>query len=285
MIQSTLELPDFAKCAISPKQLRQLVLENGAVMLRGAIKQKLLERILRSLEKICEHYSNVPESEFEERLKSQDIKERTFWQQIQLGHVTRHDFKKFAGYSYFEALKQSGLWKLTEKAWPEMKVRESSACHSRRMKPLSNQQNLWDVPVDFHVDAQFHQDHKFTINFWTPLTPCGQTSPGLQVILLGMDATKKYLEYNPEGYPPEPGDALYMNKFRTKKMQSTILKENGLLNYLWAPSFNVGDVLVFNNYAMHASYITPSMTEARTSVELRLDLIQKEKSFLSKLFS
>ena len=108
-----------------------------------------------------------------------------------------------------------------------------------------------DQPLDLHVDAQFFYTDRPSINFWTPLTTCGKDTPGLQVVLLEVEETKTYLEYNEAGYEPRPTDINYMWKFRCDKMQFTSLCDHDLVK--WAPEFNKGDILAFTNFTMHGT--------------------------------
>jgi hypothetical protein len=122
------------------------------------------------------------------------------------------------------------------------------------------------------VDAQFHYIHELSINFWTPLTACGKDSPGLEVILLGVQETRDYLEFNEAGYEPGPDDIALMHHFRWNKARLDKLKESGLAKHIWAPEFEEGDILAFTNFTMHATHYLPGMKTPRTSVEVRVNM-------------
>jgi hypothetical protein len=264
-------VPDFKWGALDPQTFRKGIMENGAVMLRGAGDPVLLARVRQSLVELFTKYSTTPQSEIERGLKSSDPLERDYWEQIKLSHIFDRTFKRLAGYSYYEIVRQSGLWKFLARAFPEAELTESPSCNCRRVS-VGERREFWDSPVEFHVDAQVFYDHKLSINFWTPLNECGATAPGLEVVLLGVQDTKAYLEHNPAGYEPRPGDFGHMKNFRCAKMQLPVLQEHGLGSKRWAPEFDVGDILAFTNFTMHATHSTASMTEPRMSVEIRVDL-------------
>jgi hypothetical protein len=61
--------------------------------------------------------------------------------------------------------------------------------------------------------------------------------------------------------------------FVAKKESVESLNRHGLLEYVWAPEFNKGDILAFTNFTMHATHCLPTMTLPRTSVEVRVNLL------------
>ncbi len=269
--QNAEALPDLEYGAVLPAQFREFIMSRGAVMLRKAADPKLLDTIRSKLDDLFAQYSRVPQSEIDKRIASDDPVERDFWEQIKLSHIYDKTFKSFANLSYFDIARQSGLWEMIERAFPESSVTESRVCNSRRITE-GGRPDFFDKPIEFHVDAQVFYTHQLSINLWTPLVDCGVKAPGLKVILLGVRDTLRYLEYNEAGYKPEPGDIANMHKFRCQKMLEPALADSGLLERAWAPEFRKGDVLAFTNFTMHATHSTPEMTLARTSVEVRVDL-------------
>jgi hypothetical protein len=263
--------PEYEHDAINPKVFRDLLLRHGAVMLRNAADLKLLDEIEALLSKLFGQYDCLPADEFEKHLRSEDPIERDFWQQIKRSHIFDRTFREFAGFSYFNIIRSVNLWNLAQKAFPETELTESIVCNCRRVN-VADLHRFWDQPISFHVDSQFFYDEKLSINFWTPLVPCGVNAPGLKLILIGVQDTKDYLEYNNVGYEPAPGDIARMHKFRCDKMDLDALQRNGLLKYMWAPAFNKGDVLAFTNFTMHATHFTSKMSLPRTSIEVRVDL-------------
>jgi len=122
-------------------------------------------------------------------------------------------------------------------------------------------QDFFDAPIDFHVDAQYHFIHQLSINFWTPLTACGKDAPAIKVLLLGVQETKDYLEFDEAGYAPQLGDIDNMRHFRCDKMRFDNLQEHELVKYIWAPEFEKGDILAFTNFTMHAPHYLPELTQ------------------------
>ncbi|MFZ3354862.1 MAG: phytanoyl-CoA dioxygenase family protein [Xanthobacteraceae bacterium] len=263
------EYPDGV---LHPREFRDLLVQNGAIMLRGAADTGQIDRIRQKLDDLFAEYSRVSSQDFERHLASDDPVERDFWQQIKLGHIYDRTFKPSAGLSFFDVIRENGLWDLAARAFPEASPTESVVCNCRRMT-VGDLSNFFDKPLDFHVDAQFFSPDHLSVNFWTPLMDCGKDAPGLRIIQLGVQETKNYLEFNGAGYQPKATDIDHMSKFRCEKMTSLRLEENGLMNLMRAPQFKKGDILAFTNFTMHGTYFTSGMTIPRTSIEVRVDLL------------
>jgi hypothetical protein len=256
---------------LNPQAFREAILSRGAVMLRNAVDPALLQRIAAGLNSLFDDYHNLPAAEFAARLADEDPLQRDLWEQVQRSHVFDRTFKTATGASYFDIVRESGLWDFAAAAFPESIVAESPISNCRRVAD-SELHHLWDKPVEFHVDAQVFYDDRLSINFWTPLVACGVDAPGLKVIPLGVAQTREYLEHNPGGYEPGPADIGIVHNFRCAKMDEAALASAALLQRAWAPKFRPGDVLAFTNFTMHATHYTPAMTQPRTSVEVRIDL-------------
>jgi hypothetical protein len=259
-------LPDYPHGTLQSEEFRDLILRRGAVMLRHAADPNLLDQIRKKIDGLFDHYAKAPELETQRHPNSDD-----FWNHLTRSHIFDRTFRQFAGLSYFDIIRENGLWDLAARAFPECSVTESANCNCRRAT-VGDLPIFFDAPIDFHVDAQYHFIHQLSINFWTPLMACGKDSPGIKVVLLGVQETKDYLEFDEAGYVPEPGDIDNMRHFRCNKMQFDKLQEQDVAKYLWAPEFEKGDILAFTNFTMHATHYLPEMTQPRTSVEVRINL-------------
>jgi hypothetical protein len=262
---------DWEYAALTPRVFRETLLSCGAVMIRSAADVRTLQRIADLLNNLFDAHVNLPPEEFAKHMASSDYDEQEFWREIQRGHIFDKALKAAGRISYFDILRDSGLWDLAARAFPEAEVVESQVANCRRVTD-GELNRLWDQPIPFHIDAQFFYTHRLSINFWTPLVACGIDAPGLKVVPLGVAQTRKYLEYNPVGYELDQADLAHMHKFKTEKMELPALEANALLARAWAPHFRPGDVLAFTNFTMHATHCTSAMTKPRMSVEARVDL-------------
>ena len=266
----TTTVPDFQFGDLEPEQFRELLLHRGAVMLRKATDPALLDLIKQKIDGLFAQYESAPEMRsgtYPATISSNDLGD--FWYQLRRSHIFEQTFKQLSGSSYYDIIRGTGLWDFAAHAFPEYQLAESIDCNCRRVT-TGDLPVMFDAPVDFHVDAQYHSIYNLSVNFWTPLAPCGRDAPGLQVVLLGIEETKDYLEFDFAGYDAKPNDIANMRHFRCYKEQLEQLKQNDLAKCLWAPEFEKGDILAFTNFTMHATYCTPEMTNPRTSVEVRI---------------
>lgn len=108
----------------------------------------------------------------------------------------------------------------------------------------------------------FHQDQTILkaplINTWIPLTPCGTTAPGLEVVVT---SRRRLLDVS-----GDPADAIPVERARLD--EDAVLAAYGTRS-LWHPALKPGDALVFAGTTIHRSFVTPVMTKPRMSIELR----------------
>jgi hypothetical protein len=264
-------IPDYDSTGPGPEEFRYLLLRRGAVMLRNVADPELLDRIRQKIDELFAKYADVTAERIEQYLASDDPSERDFWLTFRIGQVYERTFREFAGVSFFEIIRNNGLYDLAARAFPESQIEESQICNCRRMT-AEETAKLFDRPLGFHVDAQYHFVDRLSINFWTPLMACGKTAPGIKVVLLGARDTRDYLEFSLAGYEKKPTDIAHEHHFRTEKEQLESLRKHNLIECIWTPEFNKGDILVFSSLTMHATHCANGMTEPRTSVEVRLNM-------------
>jgi len=139
----------------------------------------------------------------------------------------------------------------------------------RRMAP-PHHQNRWGSQTNFHLDAQWGIDHRYIINVWAPFTPCGQSAPGLEFLLIPANTIREHSCYNPD-IPYEPrGPGGISPRIDYKVFEPAILETTFSSDRFWAPVFEPGDVMLFSNWCTHRTHILPSMTETRISIEWRI---------------
>ena len=261
--------PDYLYRDVSSETVRADLLNKGSLVLRGAIEPANLDKIYKVLDLIYAETERLPAAERQRLAGSHDT------EQIRRGHVYDPEFSDRSGFSYFDPMKESGLWSLLSKSFPESILSPSITAGSRRVRPdWEHQFRTWErvtaEAAGFHVDAQYHYHHMLNVNIWTPLHDCGVCAPSLSVALASPAETARYLDYSPEGYEPRKGDTALMHHFRTERMQPHLIQQAGYA--INSPVLRKGDVLILTNFTMHGTFMTSAMTQPRTSVELRIDL-------------
>jgi len=109
----------------------------------------------------------------------------------------------------------------------------------------------------FHQDSSYHsrdpKDH-VGLTTWMPLTDAGKDAPGLQVYPYKLHELLPI----PEGI--EPPYLFADEAYCSARFGDT----------LWAPAIPAGDVIVFDNFCVHRTFITATMTRERQSADLRV---------------
>jgi hypothetical protein len=176
---------------------------------------------------------------------------------LKIGQFMPEWFQAAVGWSMYDLISTPALISLAQTLLgPE--VAASPFGHSRRLTMDSARHcNGWFAPkIGWHADAQYHSPNRFTLNFWVPLDECGVDAPGLELIPLSLSASREVLNYPQRMLVPE--------------RLPDALAAAGLLDKSIKPEMRVGDVLVFSNWTIHQTHVTPNMTGDRASFELRL---------------
>jgi hypothetical protein len=111
------------------------------------------------------------------------------------------------------------------------------------------------VPVtsgsDWHQDGAFLGDGIRTVNVWLTLTHCGDIAPGLDVVAKRMPSV---LETGTDGA-----------KFDWSVGPGVV--ERVADGKVVRPVFEAGDALLFDDFNLHSTAVTPEMTEPRYAIE------------------
>lgn len=121
----------------------------------------------------------------------------------------------------------------------------------------------YQAPDIRHLTYPFHQDGNYQsraaedrtgLTTWIPFVDCGTGAPGLQVVANKFDRI----------LPAPKGTREPILATDT----DLVLKEYS--HRLWSPQFRAGDVMVFDGFTVHRTYITTEMTEERQSCDFRV---------------
>ena len=140
--------------------------------------------------------------------------------------------------------------------------RPSPEAHARRVSPRPDQQQQgWQEPIHFHIDAQYHMPQIFGVNVWVPVDACGVDAPGLQIVLDSVQAVIDFVGYDP--------DEMSFDTLRLEEINNGAFLDRYPADRLYRPEMAAGDVLLMHNWTVHATYCMPAMVKAHRSFELR----------------
>jgi ectoine hydroxylase-related dioxygenase (phytanoyl-CoA dioxygenase family) len=113
-----------------------------------------------------------------------------------------------------------------------------------------------------HCDGPTLSRHTYSINFWVPFADCPGDAPGLQLVPGPFRPMQEAVKHDLAAATVDHGVELEMQKHYSSGADG---------RPRFVPQLERGDVVVFHNWIMHASYATAEMTKPRTSFELRFN--------------
>lgn len=224
-----------------PDVFLQNIKTEGGVLLRHAIASPFIEemrsRAFAVYEQMdCAHVAGQLPQKLE-----------YLWK---FGHIESWDLDtQEKGYIY-SAFVQSPVFQLTQKLWPEGMIFIGKNCAPRRQIPNSEV----STPVPYHQDESFLNASCLVLNFWIPLVDAGLDAPGLEIVCEGMDKLITMPKNSFSSYDDIKVSPSFMKQYDKK---------------IWHPEVRAGDALVFSNYTLHKTYITPEMQKTRIAIEMR----------------
>lgn len=136
--------------------------------------------------------------------------------------------------------------------------------------------------ISLHTDGIIQGTTQDVLCFWAPLHPCGVTAPGLAVVPAGkhevIEHLRKHFSHQIPGWKSET-EWNSTAAFKAETIRETFGEP-------YSPAMYPGDVMLFTNWTIHGSYITPEMQGKRSAAVLRLiriPLLQNVRKNLSQL--
>lgn len=229
-------LPDYPASLFSLSRLPELLRSRGALLLRNMLPAHLLQQWLPVFVAAYE--------EADRQFQNGEMAHEIWHNFYRYGQIAPHQLPGYPDWLQ-QLLKQPGLRNLFRAALgPDGKIFASYST-PRRQSPVSP-----DRAVCFHQDQEFMGPLQRCINVWIPLTAAGGQHPGLEIWLDGPQET--LLNF---GMEPDEREQICA---RMRPEQH------------WKPELKAGDVLVFTHYTVHRTWMSPEMSQARYSYELRL---------------
>ncbi len=121
--------------------------------------------------------------------------------------------------------------------------------------------------LGLHTDGIIQGTTTEVFCMWAPLHECGLDAPGLAIVRAGKESVMRYLQKRfPDKKIPGWHSALEWNStnaFTEEAIQAEFGEP-------WKPVMVPGDVMLFTNWTIHGSNITPQMTMKRSAAIYRL---------------
>lgn len=121
--------------------------------------------------------------------------------------------------------------------------------------------------LQLHTDGIIQGTEQLVVSMWAPLHACGVEAPGLSVVKAPKEAVLDYLR---QMFPGKrlPGWRSDTEWDSTEAFRRNVVESR--FGPIWSPEMAPGDVLLFTNWTIHGSNVTPEMTRARSAAIYRL---------------
>jgi Phytanoyl-CoA dioxygenase (PhyH) len=244
---------DYALDTISVRDMRKELDRHGYILLRNAVPRDRVAQYEEALDTIYRRYEAQPD-DFA-RFNPDQVAV------VKQGDVAPPIFTGLSGLTlegYFEIPKLNSF---LDRVFV-FGIR-SATLHT--FMSVSAKPGMSTTGIPLHTDGII-QGNAAPITLWSPLHPCGLTAPGLRVVSASKEAVWAYLRRHfPKKKIPGWSSMTEWNDTSAFKIE-TITGEFGPP---WAPAMNAGDIMIFTNWTIHSSYVTPDMAGRRSAAILR----------------
>lgn len=246
-----MKAPPRPECSAQTAQseLQQLFQQHGCLLIRQALPQQPLQALLGLARQA---YARADALMSTGQLPQA---ERTLYG---YGHVPPQAcYPSSDPFLYLARLLQSWQPLLQSLLWEPLLLYQGSMF--RRQFPEAGP----SPALPWHQDCVFLEPVHPVLNCWTPLVPCGHNAPTLEILLLNLNGLLPSPRH--PGHPPRPG-AAYLDYGFTDPELSMRFPEA----IRWAPTMLPGDLLIFHEFMLHRTGLTPTMAQTRLSLEIRV---------------
>ncbi|MGH8986877.1 MAG: phytanoyl-CoA dioxygenase family protein [Acidimicrobiia bacterium] len=251
------ELPVVDADAVSPELVSTGILRHGCLHVRGMLREPEVTRLVEAIDRAFAAYdAHVSGAADDETAAWFDPFKpgRAYSAEVKRKFGNKRGFVREAGgvwavdsprgmFELFDVLHEVGLARLVRAYLGERPALAIDKCTLRRVGQISG--------TDWHQDGAFLGEGIRTINVWMALSDCGRDAPGLDVVPRRLN---EIVETGTEGavFPWAVGPGVV---------------ERVSAAAVCRPTFEAGDVLLFDEMFLHRTALDPSMTRERYAVE------------------
>jgi hypothetical protein len=247
------DLPPTTPAELSPAVLRDGILRHGAIWVRGLVPPAAVARLRDAIDRSFEAYdataagqASCDTTTWFDRLDLKDFDFTRDWRRQANAILTAESPRGF--FDFLQIVHDVGIAELLTGFFGE---RPSLAAEKCTMFRVSAKEPRMRV-ADWHQDGAFLGDGIRTINCWFALTRCGRDAPGIDVVPRRIDRIL-----------PVGGEGCHFDW--TVSPQNVARAFPGVRP--WRPEFHEGDVLMFDEFAVHRTAAEEEMPNIRYAIE------------------
>jgi hypothetical protein len=242
-------IPDFGPGELTPGLLRAAILRDGCAVVRGMVARSWADRLRHELQVVFERRDSDQPAADEDDLSYEEFVPDPPYRLIERqwvnasGGIWLADSPKLMT-DVFDVYEQVGLRRLITGYLgerPAISVNKSTLRQARAGVSA----------VDWHQDGAFMGDIR-TLNVWLSLSRCGDVAPGLAMV------PRRVEEIVPTGTAGARFDWSV-----SPALAEEAAGEGGTMH----PIFEPGDVVLFDDYFLHATWVEPEMPQTRYAIE------------------
>jgi hypothetical protein len=248
------DVPPTTPAELSPAVLRDGILRHGAVWVRGLVPPAAVARLRDAIDRSFDAYDATAAGHASPDTLTwfdplDDIKDPDFardWRR-QADAVLTADSPRGL-FEFLEIVHDVGIAGLVTQFFGERPSLAVEKCTMFRMSP----RNWRRWVADWHQDGAFLGDGIRTVNCWFALTRCGRDAPGIDIVPRRID---RILPVGEEGC-----------HFDWTVSPMTVERAFPGVRP-WRPEFQEGDVLLFDEFAVHRTAAEEKMPNMRYAIE------------------
>src|SRR5262245_6264661 len=248
------DLPPRTPAELSSHVLREGILRHGAVWVRGLVPPALVARLRDAIDRSFDAYdATVANQALPDTVAWFDpldnIKDPDFardWRR-QANAVLAADSPRGL-FEFLQIVHDVGIARLLTEFFGERPTLAAEKCTMFRVSAKEPRMRV----ADWHQDGAFLGDGIRTINCWFALTRCGRDAPGMDIMPRRID---RILPLGEEGC-----------HFHWTVSPTTVARTFPGVRP-WRPEFQEGDVLLFDEFAVHRTAAEEEMPNIRYAIE------------------
>jgi hypothetical protein len=243
------QLPDLRPADLTPEIVRGAILRDGCAVVRGLVDPERAVALGQDMKSLFERRDDVETDSADLNLYYEEFVPDPPYRLIErpwvngAGGLWLADSPRLMS-EVFDLYEEIGLRRLITGYLGERPALSVNKSTLRRAQASVSS-------VDWHQDGAFMGDVR-TINVWLSLSKCGDTAPGLAVVPRRVD---QIVETGTSGAA--------FDWSVSPILAEEVAGEGGTLH----PTFEPGDVVLFDNFFLHATWVHDQMPDMRYAIE------------------